>query len=120
MALVLGRTTFNFSKEISKPRSNIMVKEYMRLRSVACDRINPCFERWNSEYTGKTPGDDIYSEESREYNDYIRSKMEPILRQVNKEVRTAFTYIAANEVCDLIGVSKRDPRLILSIDIEYL
>lgn len=112
------RAIYIFSKEITKHRQNIMVAEYNRLRRIACDRINPLLKKWNEEYSGKKPDGDIYSETSREYNEYIRSKEETILDQVNSEVRTYFTEIHADEVGDLIGVNKKDPNLILRVEFE--
>ena len=93
-------------KKIPMPKFavNIFAKEYMRKRNAACDCLNPFYESWNSEYTGTEPDDDIYSEKSREYNEYIRAKQEPILELINRVYDSKLVKLHSDEICDLVGV----------------
>lgn len=108
---------FMFSKKIPNIIKNIMIKEYLNLRSIACDRLNGNFEEWNSEYSGTMPGEDLWSIQAKEYNEYIRSKEEPILEQINREANTILTEIHADEVGDLIAVCKYAKNLTMTVEI---
>lgn len=88
---------------------NIMIDEYTKLRHAACDQLNAKYEEWNEEWTGEFPGEDIYSEKGRPYHEFIRSKQEPILEDINRRYHTIMTEIHSDEVCDLIATNKFVP-----------
>ena len=73
---------FNYSNPAMAfvPQASKTVIEhcFLKLYNEACDRLNPNYETWNSAFDG--PGD------SKEYEDYIRGKQQPIIDQINKEM----------------------------------
>jgi len=107
-----------FSKKAPKLVEEIMEKEYMKLRKIACDRLNPHFDKWNSEYSGKEPTEDPYSEDSMEYNKYICSCEEPILEQINREHFTLMTELHTDEIGDIIAVNRFCKDLTMHIEFE--
>lgn len=113
----LYKIKYIFSEKAPKFVKKIMIKEYMELRSIACDELNPHFERWNSEYTGRDTSEDVYSEENKEYNDYIRSCEETILEQINKKHHTLLTEIHADEIGDLVAINKFRKKLFMRIEL---
>lgn len=117
---LLYKVDYIFSKNAPKFIMEIMIKEYTRLRHIACDRLNPLFDKWNAEYSGKEPTGDIYSEGFKEYNEYICSCEEPILKQINQENHTLMTELHADVVGDIIAVNKFCKDLTMHIEMEPL
>lgn len=103
------KVEFVFNRKLPQYIKNIMIKEYLKLRGMACDRLNSQYEKWNNEWTGEFPGEDIYSEKGRAYHEFIRSRQEPILEEINRVTRTIMTEIHSDEVCDLIATNKFIP-----------
>ena len=52
---------------------------FLNLYNEACNRINPCYEKWNAEF-------DIRNHTEEEYNNYISRKQQPVIDQINKEM----------------------------------
>lgn len=120
METSLYKAHYVFSKKAPKFVKEIMIKEYMKLRHTACDELNPHFDEWNSKYTGREPSEDVYSEQSKEYNDYIRVCEESILTQINKRHRTLLTEIHADEIGDLIAINKIARNLTMHLEFECI
>ena len=116
---MLCKVIYDFSKGTPKFIRHYMSKEFMRMRPFAVKALNPCFDKWNSEYSGTEPGPDIWSDQAKEYNNYICDKMRVVLDTVNKEHSKAF-YIDVDEIGDLICRSKLNKNWYLTLELEML
>lgn len=89
---------------------NIIQNEYVRLRNIACDELNPHYEEWNKEFdldNYSIPEDDELKEwGGTEYCNFIRSKQEVILQEVNKKHAKGIVELCSDEICDIGGVIK--------------
>ena len=82
--------------------------EYVRLRNIACDELNPHYEEWNKEFDFDAytiPDDDELKEYGgTKYCNFIRSKQEPILQEINKKYSHGSVELYCDEICDIGGV----------------
>lgn len=83
---------------------NKIEAEYSRLRSIACERINPNYERWNSEFDGPEPDadDELADFGGAAYCEFIRSKQDKILNKINLKEAT-FVKLRSTKECDIGG-----------------
>lgn len=84
----------------------LITSEFMRLRNIACDKLNPHYEEWNAEFGDHdVPEDDeLKNWGGTEYCNFIRSKQEPILQEVNKKYAKGLIELYCDEICDIGGV----------------
>lgn len=89
---------------------NMIESEYMRLRNIACDELNPHYEEWNTEFgfdKYSIPEDDELKDwGGTEYCNFIRSKQEPILQAINKKHSNGLVELCCDEICDICGLIK--------------
>lgn len=84
-----------------------ILKEFVRLRNIACDELNKHYEEWNAEFGDHdVPEDDeLKNWGGTEYCNFIRSKQEPILKAVNeKHARNSIIELYSDEICDIGGI----------------
>lgn len=79
---------------------NAVKAEYCRLRSIACDELNPHYDEWNKEF-------------EQEYCNFIRSKQEPILNAINAREAT-FVKLKSMEACDIGGIVQHGGEVLTS------
>ena len=84
----------------------LIKSEFVRLRNIACDELNPHYEEWNAEFGDhEVPEDDeLKNWGGTEYCNFIRSKQEPILQAVNKKHSKGIVELYSDEICDIGGV----------------
>lgn len=89
---------------------NRIHSEYVRLRNIACEELNPHYEEWNKEFNldkYSIPEDDELKEYGgTEYCNFIRSKQEPILQAINKKHSHGIVELCCDEICDICGLIK--------------
>lgn len=85
-----------------------ILKEFVRLRNIACDELNPHYEEWNTEFGDhEVPEDDELKDwGGTEYCNFIRSKQDPILAAVNEKHSKGIIELYSDEICDIGGVIK--------------
>lgn len=115
----LFRPDFVFtSDQLSDITKKCLIKDFVRLRDIACNKLNPHYEEWNDEFNNiltKTvdPDDPLADYGGTEYCEFIRSKQMEIIEKINK--RYAKRYIKLdtdlNGGCDIIGVAIKNPKL---------
>lgn len=105
---VYYRARFIFSKSLPKFIEKSISSEYLRLREYAVRELNPCFQKWNSEFTGPKPSEDDKLAEygGTVYCEYIREKMRTVLEQVNKTHPSKIIKLDADEIGDIIAKTK--------------
>ena len=83
----------------------VIQPEFMRLRNLAADALNPHYEKWNAEFGDRDiPEDDELKDYGgTEYCRFIQSKTEPILQQINKKHGRKFVELCAGEYGDIEG-----------------
>ena len=83
----------------------VIQPEFMRLRSLAVDALNPRYEEWNAEFGNHDiPEDDELKDYGgTEYCRFIQSKTEAILQQINKKYVREFVELCAGEYGDIEG-----------------
>lgn len=107
---MLLKPIFNFSKEVPEKIRNILISEFVALRNIAVDLVNPHFEQWNKEYE-----EEVYGDDDSAYNAYIVSKQRPILEAVNKSCVSMFVRLDCDEYADIIGVAKFDDEITVNL-----
>lgn len=105
-------------------KSNTILEEYIksefvRLRNIACDELNPHYEEWNTEFGDHdVPEDDELKEYGgTEYCNFIRSKQEPILQAINKKHSHGLVELCSDEICDICGLIKA--KSIAGYDVKF-
>ena len=82
--------------------------EYMRLRNIACEELNPHYDEWNKEFNFDAytiPDDDKLKEfGGTKYCNFIRSKTDPILQRINEKYAGELVELYCDEICDIGGV----------------
>ena len=117
MSTLYCTVSYSFSKEVDEKTKKRMQEEYMELRSIAVDLLNPQLERWNKEYDklGLTPP----SEDETEYNKFIQSKQREVLKLVNDAFcKGKITYLDSDEDADICGKLMTDPSVIMHMGIK--
>lgn len=84
----------------------LIKSEFVRLRNIACDELNQHYEEWNTEFGDHdVPEDDeLKNWGGTKYCNFIRSKQEPILQEVNKKHSKGIVELYSDEICDIGGV----------------
>lgn len=84
---------------------NVIESEYVKLRNIACDRLNDCYEKWNNEFDGPAieADDELAYCGGTAYCNYIRSKQQPILDEVN-EHHSRLVKLYSTKECDIGGI----------------
>lgn len=105
---VYYRAKFIFSKRLPRFIEKSISSEYLRLREYAVQELNPCFPKWNSEFTEpKASEDDELAEYGgTAYCEYIREKMRVILEQVNKNHPSKIIKLDTDEIGDIIAKTR--------------
>ena len=109
--------SYSFSKEVDEKTQKRMQEEFMKLRSIAIELLNPQYERWNKEYDklGLTQP----SEDETEYNKFIRGKQREVLKLVNDAYCNGMiTYLDSGEDADICGRLMADPDVIMHMGIK--
>lgn len=91
---------FNYSEEIPQEVKDYVEEEFVKVRNIAIDLLNPHYEEWNAEYD-----DVVNGEDDKKYNAFIRTKQNEILNEVNNHIcRKSLVKLYSDEHCDLVGV----------------
>lgn len=83
----------------------LVESEYMRLRNIACDELNPHYDKWNEEFGDNEVDehDELKDFGGTKYCNFIRRKQDDILKKINKREAT-FVRLYSTEVCDIGGM----------------
>lgn len=117
MSKLYCTVNYSFSKEVDEKTQKRMQEEFMKLRWIAIELLNPQYEHWNKEYDelGLTPA----SEDQTEYNKFIQGKQREVLRIVNNALgNNMITRLDSDEDADICGILKTDPRVIMHMGIK--
>ena len=103
---------FNYSNPamafIPQKSKNAIESCFVKLYNEACNRINPCYEKWNADF-------DIRNHSEEEYNDYIRSKQQPVIDQINKEMASNLPVkLCAMDQATILGMIVNDAGKVLT------
>lgn len=91
---------FDYSEEIPQEVKDYVEGEFVNVRNIAVDLLNPHYEEWNAEYDDVVTGED-----DKKYNAFIRTKQNEILNEVNNHVcRKSLVKLYSDEYCDLVGI----------------
>lgn len=91
---------FNYSEKIPQEVKDYVEEEFVKVRNIAIDLLNPHYEEWNAEYDDVVNGAD-----DKKYNAFIRTKQNEILNEVNNHIcRKSLVKLYSDEYCDLVGV----------------
>lgn len=91
MAYFTANVKFNYSKPIPFWMRPAVEREYLRLRSLACDELNPHYSEWNAEYSALNPeeivdpNDELKDFGGTNYRRFINSKQQPIIDELNRK-----------------------------------
>lgn len=105
---VYFRARFIFSKSLPRFIEEAIKSEFLRLREYAVRELNPCFQKWNSEFTGlkASENDKLAEYGGTAYCEYIREKMRTVLEQINKTHPSKIIKLDADEIGDIIAKTK--------------
>lgn len=101
---------FNYSKPIPFWMRPAVEREYLRLRSLACDELNPHYSEWNAEYSASHPDEVVDHDDpmeefgGAEYCNFLNSKQQPIIDEINRKYATGRVRLYPTKECD-IGAS---------------
>lgn len=110
MAHFTANVKFNYSKPIPFWMRPGVEREYLRLRSLACDELNPLYSEWNAEYNASHPDEVIDYDDPMEdfggakYCRFINNKQQPIIDEINRKYATNRVRLYPTKECD-IGAS---------------
>lgn len=120
------RVIFNFDnllfEMLAQPQLIKSIKiEYMRLRNIACDEINPHYEEWNKEFKklgfpDRSKDDELYDFGGTEYCNFIRNKQEEIIKSINDREAT-FVRLCSSACCDIEGEVKYEGKTLTRFNI---
>ena len=119
MKTVLMRTVFNFTKDgSSSHKMNKLIDDFILLRSRLVNIVNPLLKIWNDEYTKplnlSENGFDL------DYERYMISKYQPYIDKINKSLIGKLSSVKLGmdgEICDIIGIDKKDPDQIITLEL---
>lgn len=104
---LLYTVEFTFSKRIPKLTQEIMTKDFMMLRNIACDELNPCYNAWNVEYDklgiDVDDGDPLSEYGGSAYCMFIQRKQMEILNKINEKAFSNVIILDVDEVGDIFG-----------------
>ncbi len=91
------------------------VEEFIRVRELLVDMLNPMYEIWNNEFNETNPeySGDNFNE--RIYNDFIARKSEPFLIEVNKHCDLIELYFNWDKCGDIECHLKGKPNKVMYI-----
>lgn len=107
MGYFTANVKFNYSKPIPFWMRPGVEREYLRLRSLACDELNPLYSEWNAEYNASHPDEVIDYDDpmedfgGAEYCSFINSKQQPIIDEINRKHANNRVRLCAMDSCDL-------------------
>lgn len=110
MPYMTAKVTYNYSKPIPFWMRPGVEREYMHLRGIACDRLNPHYEEWNKEYEALHPSEEVDPNDEMKdfggsaYCEFLNSKQRPILDEINKEYATGHVRLYPTKECDIGGI----------------
>lgn len=105
------RAKFNFEddtliREIPMLK-HIIEDDYVEGRSLACDQLNPNYEKWNKEFKELKivvdKNDPLYDFGGTKYCEFIRNKQQPIIDKINS-MAMGCVRLYSTEECDLGGI----------------
>ena len=105
---------WEFSRDIPVFIKSMMIREYVRMRNYACEKLNPNYEKWNEvfhELHGNEEIDksDPYFEYGGiKYCKFISEKQKEVFAKVNKDKEHSSPILAldSDETCDIFGRCK--------------
>lgn len=107
MAYFTANAKFNYSKPIPFWMRPGVEREYLRLRSLAFDAINPHYSEWNAEYNASHPDEVVNQDDpmeefgGSEYCQFLNSKQQPIIDEINRKHANNRVRLCAMDSCGL-------------------
>ena len=107
MAYFTAKGKFNYSKPIPFWMRRDVEREYLRLRSLACDALNQHYEEWNNEYATLhpaeivDPNDELKDFGGSEYCRFLNNKQQPIIDEINRKYASGRVRLYPTKECDL-------------------
>lgn len=107
MGYFTANVKFNYSKPIPFWMKPAVEREYLRLRSLAIEELNPHYSEWNAEYSASHPDEVVdYNDPMEEfggaeYCEFLNSKQQPIIDEINRKHANNRVRLCAMDSCDL-------------------
>jgi hypothetical protein len=119
------RAIFNFENDtlirIIPKLKDVIEHDYVKMRHLACDRLNGNYEKWNKEFEElkieRDKNDPLYDFGGTEYCEFIRNKQQPIIDEVNS-IAKGCVRLYSTEECDLGGIVVFFGKEITRFDVE--
>lgn len=97
---IKAKAIINFSKKLGRFKERKLSKEFIRLRNIAIDMINPQLEHWNDSWKG--------AYDTQDYLDYISNKQQKLLDEVNQKFKESDIKLKSDSDADIVGYYKKD------------
>lgn len=108
---------FTCSDDVPELVKKITATEFMVARNKAIDLLNPNYKKWNDEFEKEYGKFDNYN--IPKYNNFIRNKMDEILKDFNETNRKRVK-LYANSECDIAGwFNYNDENIFIDIKLTY-
>lgn len=107
MGYFTANVKFNYSRPIPFWMRPSVEREYLRLRSLACDELNQHYSEWNAEYSASHPDEVVDHDDpmeefgGAEYCGFLNSKQQPIIDEINRKHANNRVRLCAMDSCDL-------------------
>ena len=105
------KVDFVFNKPVTPLIKRVAIAEYVRLRNVAVDLLNPRYSEWNTifekTYPEKEDNDPLADYGGTKYCEFIRERTKPIIDRVNSENMHVCVKLDTDEVGDIIAVNEK-------------
>ena len=107
MAHFTANVKFNYSKPIPFWARPDIEREYLRLRSIACEELNKHYAAWNDQYNASHPDEVVNDDDpmkdfgGAEYCKFINNKQQPIIDEINRKYATGRIRLYPTKECDL-------------------
>lgn len=99
--VIKRNAVIDFSKRLGRLKEKRLAKEFLRLRNVAIDIINPKLESWNDLWEGPC--------NTQEYLNYISDKQQKVLDHVNVTTgKRSDIWLESDQNADIVGYCKKD------------
>ena len=97
---IKAKATINFSQKLGRFKEKRLSNEFIKLRNIAIDMINPQLERWNDSWKGPC--------DTQDYLDYISNKQQKLLDKVNQEHKQSDIKLKSDNDADIVGYYRKD------------
>lgn len=102
------RVVFHYNRKVSGLLKPFIEAEYVRLRNIAIDIINPKLDEWNADFPFATTvvkdDDPLKYAGGTDYCNYIFKKQAPIIADVNQKHARGLVKLYCDKDCEIKGV----------------